>query len=657
MVEQSGSPVPIEVFAAGSRSVRSRGLTGPGGGLRLSGPLRVAFAGRTSTEDKQDPTLSLPRQLASSQTALHTALPGQAVIVAHFYDIESGRKDLDARGFGRGHERFNIPVPRDGGIQDLLLEATQPDRRFDAVICESVDRIARRTYVGTQIENRLEQVGIPLWAADEPISLGGKRSSQVLTRRVKQGVAEWYVLEMLEKSWGGFEVHTRQGFNVGRPPYGYAAKKVPHPVAARREQGATKHVLIPDEVRGPVVQAIFEIRIGERVGYQEIADRLNTDLERNPAPVATAKSRTVGRWTYSSVRDVLCNPKYTGYMVWNRKATSSAGGRSNPPEVWVWSGEPTHPGLVTIEVFTEAQRVARDNARARGCPSGRSKPEKPRRTFVLRSYMTCGLCGRRMFGKEDSGNTYYVCSPKRSYLPEGHPAVIRVREKPLMEGLNEFFNREIFGAHRRERLQVLLARLDDDHLDEHETQVAMAKAKIKDLGRRQARVLDPLENLEEPTPALVQRVNERAAEIAADLKAEHGRLRELQEAAPVRPAPELLDLLPSGPVDLELLPEPTLRRLLDVFGLKMHHDREKRLVKCEVTITSEIVDMQRDVANVVVGSGQAGSVCTPYRIRTGATALKGRRPRPLDEGGPWWRGDRHSTWSSVGDNRGSRVNG
>ncbi|TDC69857.1 hypothetical protein E1200_07140 [Actinomadura sp. GC306] len=383
-------------------------------------------------------------------------------------------------------------------------------------------------------------------------------------------------------------------------------------MAARREQGATKHVLVPDEVRGPVVQAIFEMRIDERLGYQEIADRLNVDLERSPPPVATAKSRSVGRWTYSSVRDVLCNPKYTGYMVWNRKATSSAGGRSNPPEAWVWSGQPTHPGLVTIEVFTEAQRVARDNVRSRSRSGGPSRPKKPRRVFALRSYMACGLCGRRMFGKQDSGHTYYVCSPKRAYLPDGHPAVIRVREKPLLEGLNEFFNREIFGAHRRERLQALLAHLDGEHLDEHQRQVATAKAKIKDLARRQARVLDPLENLEEPTPALVQRVNERAAEIAADLKAEQARLRELQETAPLRPAPELLDLLPTGPVDLELLPEPTLRRLLDVFGLKMHHDRENSLVECEVTITSEIVDMQRDVANVVVGSGRAGSVGTPY---------------------------------------------
>ncbi|WP_372442235.1 recombinase family protein [Actinomadura violacea] len=105
-----------------------------------------------------------------------------------------------------------IPVPRDGGIQDLLEEASRSDRRFDAVICESIDRISRRTYIGTLIENTLEEAGVLLFAADEPIVLNGKRASQVLTRRVKQGVAEWYVLELLEKSWGGFEAHTDQGY-------------------------------------------------------------------------------------------------------------------------------------------------------------------------------------------------------------------------------------------------------------------------------------------------------------------------------------------------------------------------------------------------------------------------------------------------------------
>lgn len=70
--------------------------------------------------------------------------------------------------------------------------------------------------------------GVRLVAADEPVipARGGRKAktaTQVLTRRVKQGVAEWYVLEILEKSWGGFEMHTEAGFSIGMPCYGYQA--------------------------------------------------------------------------------------------------------------------------------------------------------------------------------------------------------------------------------------------------------------------------------------------------------------------------------------------------------------------------------------------------------------------------------------------------
>jgi len=75
---------------------------GPGGPTAGVGPLlalpqRLAFLGRVSTIDQQDPTLSIPRQLRNA----HAALPPGAEIVAHFYDVESGRKDLDERGIVR----------------------------------------------------------------------------------------------------------------------------------------------------------------------------------------------------------------------------------------------------------------------------------------------------------------------------------------------------------------------------------------------------------------------------------------------------------------------------------------------------------------------------------------------------------------------------
>src|SRR5690606_17134037 len=106
--------------------------------------------------------------------------------------------------------------------------------------------------------------------------------------------------------------------------------------------------------------------------YQAIADRLNRDLGVNLPPVPVDPARAVGRWTASSVRDILVNPKNTGYMVWNRRATKTDGGRHNPPETWVWSSKPTHASIVSIETFVAAQQVAGTRERSRSGPGKNS---------------------------------------------------------------------------------------------------------------------------------------------------------------------------------------------------------------------------------------------------------------------------------------------
>jgi hypothetical protein len=244
-------------------------------------------------------------------------------------------------------------------------------------MCESIERVARRTYYGTRVEHLLEKAGVALFAADEPISLTGKRVTTILTRRVKQSVAEWYVLEVLEKSWDGLREHTRQGWNVGRPPYGYLAEAIPHPVPAKRAEGKTKTRLVPDPARGPVVTRIFTWRAVEQLGYLAIADRLNADLERYPPPTAPDPARQRGAWSRSSVRDVLCNPKYTGYMVYNRRATKSRSGKVNPPSAWIWSPQPTHEPLVTRDIFDAVSPVAQVRERSRNGSEPNRHPPDP----------------------------------------------------------------------------------------------------------------------------------------------------------------------------------------------------------------------------------------------------------------------------------------
>lgn len=88
----------------------------------------VAFLGRTSTDDQQDPTLPIPRPLASCRGAL----PAGSVIVAQIFDIESGRKELAGHGRSSAHERFDTAVSRDGGIAGARA-APQPENLLDGL--------------------------------------------------------------------------------------------------------------------------------------------------------------------------------------------------------------------------------------------------------------------------------------------------------------------------------------------------------------------------------------------------------------------------------------------------------------------------------------------------------------------------------------------
>jgi len=60
--------------------------------VNMTAPTRAfAFYGRVSTDDAQDPSLSIPRQLAACRRALE---PGGGEIVTCFWDIEpAARRD------------------------------------------------------------------------------------------------------------------------------------------------------------------------------------------------------------------------------------------------------------------------------------------------------------------------------------------------------------------------------------------------------------------------------------------------------------------------------------------------------------------------------------------------------------------------------------
>ena len=284
-------------------------------------PVAVAALTRTSTADLQDPVASARRQLR----AISGWLPPGWYIAAVYSDVESGATSIDGRSKTESWRILtDAGLPRDGGMADLLADAAAPNPRFSVVVVEDIERASRDFYNSVKLERKLGSHGIPLLATDEPADITGLNATTVLVRRVKQGVAEWYRIQLKAKTRKGLEEHAIAGYNNGRVPYGYAPDRSPHPVPVKASQGRTKTRLAVDPQAGPWVTQMFEWRVYENLSREAIALRL--DAAGAPSPDGEG-------WHPTAVGKILANPKYTGYMVYGRTRNTGKSQRAGERKV------------------------------------------------------------------------------------------------------------------------------------------------------------------------------------------------------------------------------------------------------------------------------------------------------------------------------------
>jgi site-specific DNA recombinase len=272
-------------------------------------------------------------------------------------------------------------LPRDGGMADLLAEAASLAPKFAAVVCEDIERSGRDVFNALKLEKKLSRQGIALFATDEPAVIEGVNATTVLVRRMKQGVAEWFRLQLKEKTWKGLVEHALEGWNIGPAPYGYTAIRIQHPVPAKASQGRTKTRLALDPQRAPVVEQIFTWRVVHKLGMPTIAAKLNADPARYPSP--TGKG-----WTTPAVWALLANPKYTGHMVYGRIRTRNGRRVTFPASEWLWTPEPVHPVIVDRDVWDAAQAVAADHRTSRD-GTGLSRHPAATRAYPYRGRVRC----------------------------------------------------------------------------------------------------------------------------------------------------------------------------------------------------------------------------------------------------------------------------
>ncbi|MFE4829926.1 recombinase family protein [Streptomyces sp. NPDC056672] len=313
-------------------------------------PRRAVFVGRVSTKDNQNPASSIPRQVVLASQRLE---PGEE-FAAYFWDVESGMLPPELRGLGpqEMYDALAVPVPRDGGLQDLVDRAESTG--VTHVLAERGDRLARAMLTSLTVEHALEQFGVEVVYANEPT--GGTESGRLRTRRYGQVDAEVYRTVMMEQSLGGQVQHTVGGWNHGYPPYPYTVVvDQDAPVREKERFGAVrpkrKLVPHPDPRRFDAARELCRLRREEHLKCADIIAILASEPDRYPIE---------GRWTHGLVEGLIANPKLTGFQVYNRRATRTgrAGfSRWNPVSEWVWSPGTVHEPVVSVEEWKQAQEV------------------------------------------------------------------------------------------------------------------------------------------------------------------------------------------------------------------------------------------------------------------------------------------------------------
>ncbi len=480
-----------------------------------------AFYGRVSTEDQQDPTSSRNWQLARSRQLIE---PG-GEIVEEFFDIGQSR---------------SIPWKRRPEGNRLLDRLADPSRGFDAVVIGE----PQRAFYGNQFGLTFPvfvHYDVTLWVPEVggPIDPGSDAHDLVMSLYGGMSKGERNRIKTRVRAAMASQAAIEGRFLGGRPPYGYRLGDAgAHPNPSKAAFGQRLQVLEPDSETAGNVKRIFEEFVAGS-GLYSIAEGLTRDGILSPSGYDRSRNRhrasSQGVWSKIAVRSILQNPRYTGFQVWNRQQRHeelldvddvALGHQSkmrwNDRSDWIWSENPTHEALVTLEQFTEAQAVFTGAKRAK------VRRERTKHTYLLSGHVQCAKCGRRMQGSWNHKRAYYRCKFPAEYAiaTDKHPKTIYVREDALTPAIDGW-----------------LAQLfDDDNIDQtcatlqdgfgpdpaEQNRLTAARKRLAECDDKLAKYRQALEAGTDPT-IVAEWITEvklarKAAEIALRPKTSNGRL-------------------------------------------------------------------------------------------------------------------------------------
>ena len=232
-------------------------------------------------------------------------------------------------------------------IQKILARIEDPN--VAGVVCVDPQRLSRGDLMdcGTLINTFMYTktlVATPMMTYD----LSNKMERRFFQDELMRGRDYLdYVKEVLAR--GRIAAIKKGNFISSKPAFGFDKVTI-----------GKDHTLVPNK-DADVVRMIFDWYVNERIGYQQIANRLD---DMGIKPVST------DRWLKNTIAEMLRNVQYDGKVCYNRKKSITVikdgekkVSRPMAAEEDMIIVEGKHPAIVDHELFMAAQKIINNNPR------------------------------------------------------------------------------------------------------------------------------------------------------------------------------------------------------------------------------------------------------------------------------------------------------
>lgn len=274
-------------------------------------------------------------------------------------------------------------------LQEILTDAKE--RQFDILLTYMSDRIGRQEEYSFYVA-ALNRLGIEVWTIKD-----GQLKTEDHIDKLLNYIRFWQNEGESKKT--GMRVRDTQRelvkagkFVGGRAPFGY--RLVPSGMVSSHGRLLKKLEIV--EENAEIVKEIFDLAVHHGMGYVRIARELNCQ----GIPAVTG-----GQWKEGTIRGILTNPIYMGYLAVGRRENRGTLTRLDRRE-WVYSEKQIQElVIVPARLWEHAQEIrearnakirAAGEQTAQQCGTGCHVPMHAGGKLALVGFVYCGYCGRRL---------------------------------------------------------------------------------------------------------------------------------------------------------------------------------------------------------------------------------------------------------------------